>query len=255
MSDLTLSAKLKENYDSYYEGESDWRALGAIDKVANILDLCSSVPHGDILDIGAGEGAILKRLSDLNFGDNLYSVEISASAVSVIQRRNIARVRECQLFDGYNIPYSDKRFDLAILSHVLEHAEHPRRLLHEASRVAKHLFIEVPLEDNVRLKPDFVFDRVGHINFYAWKTIRRLVQTCDLQIVAQELRNSSRAVYQYHSGRSGTLKYAIKGILRNCSRITAQSFVLDRPTASPAKRHSGLRSRADFSSLRRLGES
>jgi hypothetical protein len=225
LSDLTLSAKLKENYDSYYEGESAWRTLGAIDKVENIVELCGPFPHANILDIGSGEGAILKRLSDLNFGENLYSVEISSSAVGVIQSRDIPHVRECQLFDGYHIPYQDRKFDLAILSHVLEHAEHPRRLLHEASRVADYLFIEVPLEDNIRLKPDFVFDRVGHINFYAWKTIRSLVQTCDLHILSQDLRNSSPAVYRYLSGRAGLLKHAIKeALLHMSTRLASELF-------------------------------
>jgi SAM-dependent methyltransferase len=224
MSGLAVSAKLKENYASYYEGESSWRALGAVDKVDNVLDLCSTVPHRRILDIGSGEGSVLKRLSDLRFGEDLYSVEISASAVTTIRRRNIVRVRECQLFDGYGIPYKDRQFDLAVLSHVLEHAEYPRKLLHEASRVADYLFIEVPLEDTIRLKPDFVFDQVGHINFYSWKTIRRLVQTCDLQIVSQKVTNPSRAVYEYCSGRKGAVKYAIKELLLQASERLASGL-------------------------------
>jgi hypothetical protein len=44
--------------------------------------------------------------------------------------RNLA---EARTYDGYRIPYGDKRFDLAVLSHVVEHLEHPRLLLYEAS--------------------------------------------------------------------------------------------------------------------------
>jgi methionine biosynthesis protein MetW len=223
--DLGVSARLKENYDSYYEGESTWRALGAIDKVKNIVDLCASVSHDRILDIGSGEGALLKRLSDLHFGQELYSVEISQSAVATILRRGIPRVQDCQLFDGYRIPYADGRFDLAVLSHVVEHVEYPRKLLHEAARVADHVFIEVPLEDTLRLKPDFVFDRVGHINFYSWKTIRRLVQSCDLEVLSQAITNPSRAVYEYASGPKGDLKYVTKELfLRVSERLAAQLF-------------------------------
>ena len=76
MAEMTVGAKLKENYDSYYQGESEWRALGAMDKADNIVQLCKEAPHGNILEIGSGEGAILKRLSDLNFGENLCSIEI-----------------------------------------------------------------------------------------------------------------------------------------------------------------------------------
>jgi SAM-dependent methyltransferase len=199
--------------------------LGAIDKVKNVVDLCGSIPHKRILDIGSGEGAILKRLSDVRFGEALYSVEISESAVTTIAQRAIPGVKECQLFDGYHIPYKDREFDLAILSHVLEHVEHPRKLLQEASRVADYVFIEVPLEDTVRMKPDFIFHPVGHINFYSWKTIRRLIQTCDLQILSQVTTHSSPPMYAYLSGRKGILKYAIKELLLRASeRLACQLF-------------------------------
>lgn len=224
MGNLAVGTKLKENYDSYYDGESEWRALGAIDKARNVQTLCGHIPCSTVLDVGSGEGSILKRLSDLNFGQDLYSVEISQSAVATILRRDIPRLRECQLFDGYHIPYDDRRFDLAILSHVLEHLEYPRKLLHEAARVARHVFVEVPLEDTIRLKPDFVFDRVGHINSYSWKTIRRLIQTCDLQVLSQAVTNPSRAVYEYYSGRGGVVRYAVKEVLLRVSTRVATSF-------------------------------
>jgi SAM-dependent methyltransferase len=221
---LVVSAKLKENYDAYYQGESDWRTLGAVDKVKNIVDLCGSVRHNRILDIGSGEGALLKRLSDLHFGEELYSLEISQSAVATILQRRIPGVKECRLFGGYDIPYETHRFHLAILSHVLEHVEHPRKLLLEAARVADYVFIEVPLEDTLRLKPDFVFDRVGHINFYSWKTIRRLVQTCDLQVLSQVITNPSRPVYEYASGRQGAVKYVVKELLLRLSQRLASDL-------------------------------
>jgi SAM-dependent methyltransferase len=210
---VAVSAKLSQNYDAYYDGESDWRALGAIGKVKNVVDLCAATPHGRILDIGSGEGALLQRLSDGNFGEELYSLEISRSAVTAILRRNISRLHECQLFDGYSIPYKSRQFDLAILSHVVEHAEYPRKLLYEAARVADYVFVEVPLEDTMMLKPDFVFDPVGHINFYSRKTIRRLVQTCDLRVLSQVVSNPSLAMYKYQFGRKGTLKYLLKECL------------------------------------------
>ena len=225
MGNLAVGTKFKENYDSYYEGESEWRSLGAIDKARNIQRLCDHISCATVLDVGSGEGSILKRLSELNFGQDLYSVEISQSAVRTIVKRGIPRLRECQIFDGYHLPYDDRRFDLAIISHVLEHVEHPRQLLHEAARVARYVFVEVPLEDTIRLTPDFVFDRVGHINFYSWKTIRRLIQSCDLKVLSQSVTNPSLKVYQYCSGQSGVAKYAIKDFfLRTSARIATSLF-------------------------------
>lgn len=166
MRDLYVSDKLKAHYDNYYESESEWRWLAAIDNVNNILALCSKYPHKTILEIGSGDGSILKRLSDLQFGDRLYTIEISKTAVEIICRRNIKSLAECKLFNGSNIPYEDSKFDLVILSHVLEHIEYPRKMLYEAARVSKYVFIEVPLEYNFRLKKNFLFNKVGHINFF-----------------------------------------------------------------------------------------
>ncbi|MEW5828207.1 MAG: class I SAM-dependent methyltransferase [Chloroflexota bacterium] len=214
MKNLDVSDHLKTNYAAYYaEGDSEWRRLGAVDKAANIVSLCQALPHATLLEIGAGEGSILKRLSELGFGEELYALEISPSGVETIQNKNIPRLVECRLFDGYDIPYDGRRFDLAVLSHVIEHVEYPRKLLYEAARVAHYVFVEVPLDDTLRLKPDFVFDRVGHINFYSPVTFRRLVQTCNLEILRQTITNPSRAVHRYRYGRKGVIHYHIREIL------------------------------------------
>ena len=61
MASVSVSEELKDLYDNYYDGPSDWRALGAVDKVNNIVSLCNGCPHKSILEIGFGDGSILKR--------------------------------------------------------------------------------------------------------------------------------------------------------------------------------------------------
>ena len=141
---LSIDEKLIENYAHYYDQEdntSEWRRLGALDKCSNIVRLCSKLQHDHVLDIGCGEGAVLERLGTLGFGTRFAGLEISASGVKTVQEKNLRRV-DVQLFDGYELPFQEKTFDLAILSHVLEHVEYPRRLIREGARVAKHVFVE-----------------------------------------------------------------------------------------------------------------
>lgn len=227
MKNITTSGHLKDNYEDYYEGgDSEWRRLGAVDKCANIVSLCRDLPHATILEIGAGEGAILKRLSELGFGEKLHAFEISLSGVETIRKKEIPNLVECLLFDGYELPYDDVKFDLAVLSHVIEHVEYPRKLLYEAARVARHVFVEVPLEDTMRLKTDFVFDKVGHINFYSPITFRRLVQTCKLEVLKQTVTNPSKAVHRYRYGWKGTVNYVIKEfLLKFFPRLATRVFV------------------------------
>jgi ubiquinone/menaquinone biosynthesis C-methylase UbiE len=226
MNEMKISDQLSSNYEDYYEeGDSEWRRLSALGKADNIVSLCTSLNGRSVLEIGAGEGSVLKRLSELNFGEELYALEISPSGVEAIKRKGISRLVECRIFDGYHIPYGDDRFDIAILSHVVEHVEHPRILLYEASRVAKYLFVEVPLEDTIRSKHDFVFDKVGHINFYSPKTIRRLVQSCNLRVLNQIAASPSKAACVFRRGYWGLINYHVKQALIKLVPSLATAFL------------------------------
>lgn len=201
-------------YSSYYaDGQSEWRWLSARDKTANIVRLCTDLPHKSILDVGAGEGSILAQLSELNFGEELFALEISESGAHTIHNRKIQRLRGVALFDGYQFPFAPGQFDIAVLSHVIEHVEDPRQLIYEASRSAKYVFVEVPLEDTRRLDNDYIPDSVGHINFYSKKTIRRLLQTCGLKIVRQVVTNPSREIYTFQRGWRGLGNFYLKRYL------------------------------------------
>jgi len=228
MSEATkgVSSPIQLNYQDYYDdGDSEWRRLGAIDKVSNIESLCRDLPHRSVVEIGVGEGSVLKRLSEIGFGEELYGLEISPSGVETTNAKGIEGLVECRVFNGYDIPYDDKRFDLAVLSHVLEHVEDPRRLIYEAARISKHLFIEVPLEHTVRLGDDFVANKVGHINFYTPKTIRRLVQTCQLRVLRQVTTNPARATFEYASGKKGVVQHFVRNAaLRLLPRVAPGVF-------------------------------
>src|SRR5579883_3047211 len=183
MKTVRVDPQLQRNYDEYYvEDISAWRELGAIDKASNIRAMCSSLSPSTVLEIGAGDGSVLQRLAHAGFGRRHFALDISSSGVERIIGRQIPSLVECRQFDGYAIPYAAESFDLAILCHVVEHVEHPRLLLSEAARVARYVYVEVPLEHNRRLPQNFVWDSVGHINFYTAQTIRLLVQSCGLEV-------------------------------------------------------------------------
>jgi SAM-dependent methyltransferase len=214
-----ISEHLVETYTKgYISGDHTWRELGATDKALNITELCADLPHDKILEVGSGDGAILKKLINQRFGKEWHGLEISPTALSYMNKH----VPEVQgtLYDGVVTPFANRSFDLVILSHVLEHLEHPRQVLFELARVGRHLFIEVPLEDTLRLSQNYVFDELGHINYYTPATVRRLVQTSGLTIDSGFITHSSQAVYQYRLGKlKGGLAYAIKQAALAAPRI------------------------------------
>jgi len=201
----------------HYAAPSEWRWIGARDKAANVVALAGAGAHRSVVEIGAGDGALLARLSEQGFADELGALEISESGLLQTRAREIPELSACELFDGEHIPFEDDRFDLAVLSHVLEHAEQPRRLLTEAARVAGRVFIEVPLEDHWRLPDQFEPNALGHINYFSQKSLRRFVQTCDLAVLEERVVNPSRELYaaRFGGGLGGTWRWALKqGALR-----------------------------------------
>ena len=184
MQESIISDNVKTAYDQFYEKHDEaWRMLSAEYKAQHIIDVCRGLTFTNVLEVGAGDGSILKILSDHNFAPELNAVEISESGVGYIQSRGIKNLKSVQVFDGYKLPFGDDSFDLIILSHVLEHVEHERLLLREIKRVAKHCVIEVPRDYKAgvdrRIKHFLAY---GHINVYTPTSLRYLLRTEGFEI-------------------------------------------------------------------------
>ncbi len=184
MAEQIISDNVKEAYDEFYQKHDEaWRMLGAKYKAQHIVDVSQGRTFKKVLEVGAGDGSILKFLADADFAPEYHAVEISDSGVEHILARDIKNVKSVQIFDGYKLPFADDSFDLIILSHVLEHVEHERVLLREIKRVARHCIIEVPLDYRFgvdsRIKHFLAY---GHINIYTPTSLRYLLFTEGLAV-------------------------------------------------------------------------
>ncbi|MEO6520876.1 MAG: class I SAM-dependent methyltransferase [Mucilaginibacter sp.] len=181
----SVSTNVKSAYDDCYDNDSNgWRLLGAKYKVEHIVAVCKGRSFNSVLEVGAGDGSILKLLSEQNFASRYSAVEISESGVERIKALDIKGLEQAQLFSGYELPFKDDAFDLVILSHVLEHVEHERVLLRELKRVAKLCLIEVPIDykEGVdhRIKHFLAY---GHINMYTPTNLRYLLLTEGFKVI------------------------------------------------------------------------
>ena len=186
MDEKVISTNVKAAYDEFYQKHDvAWRMLGAKYKAQHIIDVCKGYTFNTVLEVGAGDGSILKLLSEQDFAPGYDAVEISDSGVELIKTAGIKNLRSVQEFDGYKLPFGDDSFDLIILSHVLEHVEHERLLLRELKRVAKMVVIEVPRDYkagvDARIKHFLAY---GHINVYTPTSLRYLLQTEGFEVVA-----------------------------------------------------------------------
>ena len=86
------------------------------------------------------------------------------------------------------VPAEDGAYDLAVLSHVLEHVPEPMSLLREAARVAPVVLVEVPLEDNrsaAREEKREEAARIGHVQFFDRAAVRALFRVAGLDVRAE----------------------------------------------------------------------
>lgn len=157
------------------------------DEVATVL--LRIVKHyiaGDILDIGAGSGALIKLLKSKGFvakGVDLYSTSDDISQGTIT-----------------DMPFADESFNTAFCCDVIEHLvdEQIDKGLKETARVLKkgwHLIVTTPYNEDLKLnsivcpKCGHQFHRYGHLQSFDERRITDLLnkygfKICFLKIYA-----------------------------------------------------------------------
>ncbi len=92
----------------------------------------NSYPHGQLLEIGVGNGAHFKYYNR----HKIIGIDTSTSMVTKAQKRTKDNIEVVQM-NGENLSFQNETFDYVILSHVLAVVEDPENLLKEVYRVLK----------------------------------------------------------------------------------------------------------------------
>lgn len=103
-----------------------------------LIELTVSTPLGDLIDIGSGQGRILKLLGSR--AQRAVGVDIDADARQLARAELLlAGVENCSLRNGdmYDLPFANGEFDTVILDDVLGAAEQPMTAIREARRLLK----------------------------------------------------------------------------------------------------------------------
>lgn len=132
--DLTRLRKLRGSDDAIAAiAEDDDRFLHKA-----LVELTVSAPLGDLLDIGCGQGRLLKLLASR--AHQVVGVDIDPAARRLARAELfLAGLPNCSLRQGdmYSLPFPDQAFDTIILDDVLREAEQPTAALEEAMRLLK----------------------------------------------------------------------------------------------------------------------
>jgi SAM-dependent methyltransferase len=215
----------------------DWRALGARTKAAHVLTLCAraGVRPRTLVEIGCGDGALLQALAASGLAGALDGFELSPTAIAITRARGIAGAGRLEAYDGERIPAGDGEYDLAVLSHVLEHVREPAALLAEAARVARAVLVEVPLEANrsaARPAKRALAAGIGHVQVFDREAIGTLLAGAGLSPRAELTDPLPREQHAFFATTAAarlraSAKWALRGAAwRVAPRRAEQLFTL-----------------------------
>jgi SAM-dependent methyltransferase len=193
-----------------------WRALGARNKAEHVVRLCAraGLRPATLVEIGCGEGAVLAELAARGVAPALDGFELSANAIELARARGIPGAGRLEAYDGARVPAADGTYDLALLTHVLEHVAEPAALLAEAARVARWVLVEVPLEANrsaARPGKRALAAAAGHVQAFDRAAIAGLLRDAGLRARAEL---SDPLPYAHHAFFGHPARAALKWAAR-----------------------------------------
>jgi ArsR family transcriptional regulator len=103
-----------------------------------LVELTVATPLGDLLDVGCGQGRLLKLLASR--AQRVVGVDIDPDARRLARAELLlAGLPNCSLRQGdmYSLPFDDGEFDTIILDDVLADADKPTAAVEEAARLLK----------------------------------------------------------------------------------------------------------------------
>lgn len=164
-----------------------WLALAADEKAQSIVQLAPPKIE-TVVDVGAGTGAVLSALDRRGFARSYWACEPSRELSNQIPEiSRLAGIEAVPFADAF----SGRKFDLAILSHVLEHVLSPAALLSDVLARASYVIVELPIEASLltRLRTRGI-DRAqghpaGHVHFFSESDARRLISLAGGQLLGE----------------------------------------------------------------------
>jgi len=111
-------------------------------------------PGSRVVDLGCGDGRLLKRLRD-EHDCSVQGVELDADGLLGAVERGVPVIHSDLDIGLPDFP--DSSFDFAILSQTLQQVRHPKTVLAEMLRVARHVLVVVPNFAHWRVRLQFIF--------------------------------------------------------------------------------------------------
>jgi SAM-dependent methyltransferase len=211
------------------ECEDEWLSIGAVDKATSVEHLARGLSITSVLEVGCGTGAVLAEIIRRGIGSEYGACEPSAELFAQARARGYEADVDlrCATFDGSQ--FDRRRWDLIVVSHVLEHTDDPATLLAQVLEAAQFVIVEVPIEGTLmgrlrsllrravtgRMRSD---NAAGHIQFFSVKDVRRLVHWTGGRVLGSR-SYFPRTTYRHMASRAAGWRRAYYGAWTIADRV------------------------------------
>jgi ubiquinone/menaquinone biosynthesis C-methylase UbiE len=151
-------------------------------------------PEQTVLDLGCKYGDIAYILAEK--AKKVVGIDFNAVAIETAKTLYAKSNLVFEVGDALHfLEKNTEKFDVLILSHILEHLDNPKELIIDFKPFVEYMYIEVPDFDKSYLnhyRKDFKFDLIytdtDHVAEYDRIDMVQLLKECKLEIIASEYR-------------------------------------------------------------------
>ncbi len=171
----------REFYDRTWQGEDYTSEQQLVRTIAELA--AAEVPSGRHLDVGCGNGVVMKALRNDHPGVSSVGTDFSLAALGQMRQASVC------LADARRLPFPSNTFDLVTACEVLEHILEFDAALDEMVRVCKPrgvLVLSVPnfvgLSHRISMLLGNYPDRWEHLHPFTHEKFRRDLQARGLEV-------------------------------------------------------------------------
>jgi methionine biosynthesis protein MetW len=123
-------------------------------RVDHLLIAEMVAPGSRVLDVGAGDGALLQLLAETKSTDG-RGMELSRERVNACVMRGLSVIQGDA--DRDLADYPDQAFDYAILSLTIQATRYPKTVLENLLRIGRHAIVSFPNFGHWRIRAELLF--------------------------------------------------------------------------------------------------
>ncbi|MBL7951200.1 MAG: methyltransferase domain-containing protein [Flavobacteriales bacterium] len=147
-----------------------------------------------VLDLGCSTGDVSAVLAEL--AGNVVGVDHDEASIARARQKHQAANLTFLHMDALEfLRNSEKRFDVLVLSHILEHLDEPEAFLERFKSYFKWIYIELPDFDKTflnhyrqHLKADLIHTDDDHVSEFDRDELRGMLDRCGIQVLESEYR-------------------------------------------------------------------